>query len=88
MENKVIRRGRANVAQYENGGVDVRWPEEHEELKLQILSETRAGSLTKTQGKSSLQLYDEKSSADAEDPAAELSKECAEFSRDLSKNHA
>ena len=88
MENKVIRRGRANVAQYENGDVDVRWPEEHEGLKLQKVSKTRAGSLSQTQGKETLQLHDEKSRADAKDPAADLSEECAKLLRDLSKDDA
>ena len=86
MENKVVRRGRANVAQYENGDVDVRWPEEHEELKLQKVSETRAGSLTKTQGKEPLLQLVVKTRADAADPAADLSEECTKLLRSLCKN--
>ena len=83
MENYIVKRIRANVAQYANGDVDVRWPEEHEELNLQILSKTMAGSLTKNQGKSSMLLYDEKSRADADDPVSDLSEECANLLQDL-----
>jgi len=77
MENPVIRRGRANVAQYENGDVDVRWPEENENLKQEKLSETKAGTLSRTQGETPLLQLRVKTRADAADPAADLQEECA-----------
>lgn len=77
MENPVIRRGRANVAQYENGDVDVRWPEENDNLKQKKLSESKAGTLSRTQGETPLLQLRVKTRADAADPAADLQEECA-----------
>ncbi|MCR4612999.1 MAG: hypothetical protein K5778_03250 [Bacteroidaceae bacterium] len=50
METPVKYNGPARVTVYENGDVDVRLPRENEDLKLQKVKETQAGSLTRTQG--------------------------------------
>lgn len=69
-----------------NDDMDGRLPQKDERLKLQKVSETKAGSLTKTQGREPLLLFVVKTRADAADPAADLSEECERLLREIAQD--
>ena len=88
MENSVKWRGRANVVVYENNDVDVRIPEENENLKHEKLKETKNGSLVRTQGQTPLLQLRVKTRADSPDPASDLRAEVTRLLAEIDKDDA
>lgn len=83
MDNDVRFKGRVNCTIYENNDIDVRIPQENDDLKLEIIKETKAGSLSRTQGKIPILQLRVKTRADAPKPAADLREACAHLLREI-----
>ena len=83
MDNDVRFKGRVNCTIYENNDIDVRIPQENDDLKLEKIKETKAGSLSRTQGKTPILQLRVKTRADAPEPAADLREACAHLLREI-----